>query len=700
MKSLWSESGERQAIAQWGEAHGEDFARRLYSARLIGRDPSLVLHGGGNVSLKSEVKNVLGETVATACVKVSGCDLATIKPNELPSLHLDRLRTLRVLSHLDDEAMVNECRCNLFDTKSATPSIETLLHAFLTHRYIDHSHADAVLTLTNQKDGEAAIRSALGDRMARVAIVPYIKPGFALAKAVAEAVDRTPDCEGVILLQHGLVTFGDDARTSYERHIDLVDACERFIDSRVDGRPLSISFESDVEPKTAASMIAPTLRGLLARDCERDGGRIGPILEWRGSRDVLAILNSTEAATFASAGAITGDHLIRTRIKPVLLTDPALGDNETLSQQLAKCVADYRASYESYLREFGCNADLADTSPRVVLIQGAGVFAWGNTKHDACVAADIAEHTLQVQSLAHRMGGYVPLSQKHLFDMEFRGLQTAKVASPDTRPLAGRVVAISGAAGAIGAGIAEACVDAGAHVALSDLDTDRLTPVVDRLNAKNTGRAFGLKMDVTDEASVVDGFDEIARTFGGVDVVVPNAGIAHVCSLEEMDVADFRRVIEINATGTMLFMREGIRLLKRQAIGGHLVVISSKNVAGPGKDFGAYSASKAAAHQLGRVAALELAGDGIRVNMVTPDAVFGDASTPSGLWETVGPQRAKSRGMKESDLADFYRERSLLKVPVLAKHVGNAVVFFASAATPTTGAVLPVDGGNAEAFPR
>lgn len=701
MKSLWSESDERQAIAQWGAALGEGFARRLYTAHLIGRDPALVLHGGGNVSFKSTAKNVLGETIDVVYVKASGSDLATIEAAELPALQLEPLRRLRALDdpdHLDDEAMVNEFRRNLLDAGSATPSIETLLHAFLPHCTIDHSHADAVLALTNHKDGESLIREALGDR---VAIIPYVKPGFALAKIVADAVERNPDCEGVVLLRHGLITFAADARTSYERHIELVDACERFIESRVKRTPLTVSARGDRDPAATAVAIAPILRGLLAPDSDTDRGRLGPILEWRGGDEVLAILNSTEAASFATASAMTGDHLIRTRVRPATIEKPALEDSDQLREQLRRCVCDYRRDYSAYVGEHGGGVEGRDYSPRVVLIPGVGVFAWGNTKRDARIAADISEHTLNVQSLAHRMGGYVALPQKHLFEMEFRGLQTAKLAPTDTRPLAGRVVAISGAAGAIGAGIAEVCALAGAHIALTDIDIDRLIPIAERIDASSSpGSVVAIRMDVTDETSVVAGFDEIARTFGGIDVVVPNAGVAHVCSIEKMDVADFRRVMDINATGYMLFMREGIGLLKRQGLGGHLVLISSKNVAGPGKDFGAYSASKAAAHQLGRVAALELAGDGIRVNMVTPDAVFGDASTPSGLWETVGPQRAKSRGMSEAELADFYRERSLLKVPVLARHVGNAVVFFASGATPTTGAVLPVDGGLPDAFPR
>jgi NAD(P)-dependent dehydrogenase (short-subunit alcohol dehydrogenase family) len=279
--------------------------------------------------------------------------------------------------------------------------------------------------------------------------------------------------------------------------------------------------------------------------------------------------------------------------------------------------------------------------------------------------------------------------------------QLAKPARDADRPLDGQVVVISGGAGAIGAAVAEGCAEAGAHVVVTDLDAERLDKVIERVERRcGDGTAAAVVMDVTDEASVRRGFEEVCRLYGGVDVIVPNAGVAHVAPIDELALADFRRVMEVNVTGYLLFMREGIRILKQQALGGHIVINSSKNVFGPGKDFGAYSASKAAGHQLGKVAAIELAPHGIRVNMINADAVFGHEDIPSGLWAEVGPQRAQSRGMKIDELPEYYRGRNLLRARVYGHHVANAVVFFASNATPTTGATLPVDGGVVEAFPR
>ena len=699
MINRWTDKGASEAITRWAGSHGEPFALRLYTARLIGSDPDLVLHGGGNVSLKQPIRTILGEHVEALHIKASGQDLATIEPGGMPAVDLDYLRRLRSVPTLSDEEMVNQIRTRLFNAAAPTPSIETLLHAFLPHRYVDHSHADSVLILTNQLDGESLIRDALGER---VAIVPYVRPGFDLAKVVADAFESNSDVEGVVLLHHGLVTFADDARTSYERHISIVDACERFIESRVKGRGLTMSFRSTGDSEKLAARAAPILRGLLATPTgDDDHPYIRSILEWRDSARILDFVNSKQAADLCATGPITSDHLIHTKPRPLFVDSPAWSDDDALRGQLRESVDEYRRKYEDYLRTFGGLAAGVDSAPRVVLLPGAGMFCAGPTQRAAGITADIAEHTLKAKTLAHHLGEFVSLSDDHLFNMEFRTLQQAKLASRCDAPLAGQVVAISGAAGAIGAAIAEACLQAGAHVVLADVDKSRLSRVEEGLGQRyGSHRAVGVPMDVTDEASVRDGFETITRRFGGVDVLVPNAGVAHVAPIDELSVADFRRVMEINATGYLLFMREGVRVLKRQGIGGHIVVIASKNVFAPGKDFAAYSASKAAAHQLGKVAAIELAPFGIRVNMINPDAVFGDAQIPSGLWETVAAERAKSRNIPIDDLPEFYRQRNLLKVRIHGRHVGNAVVFFASGATPTTGATLPVDGGIIEAFPR
>ena len=702
MKSRWTEQGACDAIARWGDSHGEAFALRLYSARLIGNDPALVLHGGGNVSLKGVHRNVFGKEVEALYVKASGYDLSSIESEGLPSLDLAFLRKLRTLDSLSDDAMVNELRAHLFDASAPTPSIEALVHAFVPAEFVDHSHADALLAVTNHADGEKLAREAMGDG---VAILPYIRPGFDLAKAVADCCDANPDVDAIVLLFHGLITFGDDARATYERHIELVDRCERFMAKCSRGqavRPTHSHSVSTTQVQENAERIAPILRGLIAVPTDdEDHPYQRSILEWRSSKALLALIQSDDAVRWAAAGPLTGDHIIRTRSKPLLVSEVNWSDRDGLREQIKAALDKYRGEYGEYVKAGGGSAERVDSSPRVVWLPDAGLFCWGRNKREACVVADIAEATLKTMAQADAIAPFEGFPEDHRFDMEFRGQQQAKLTADLGRPLEGQIVVISGGAGAIGAAVAAECVDAGAHVVVADLDWKRVADVAQEIDTRfGTGSALGLVMDVTDEQSVQAGYAEVVRTYGGVDVVVPNAGVAHVSSIEDMDVKDFRRVMDINATGYMLFMREGVRVMKRQGLGGHVVINASKSVFGPGAQFGAYSASKAAGHQLGKVAAIELAPVGIRVNMINADAIFGEGDRKSGLWAEVGPSRAKSRKMSEDELPEFYRGRNLLKTRVYGHHVGKAVVFFASNATPTTGATLPVDGGLVDAFPR
>lgn len=702
MNSRWTDAGAKEAIDRWGQFHGQHFALRVYTARLIGDERTLVLHGGGNVSVKGRTKNILGEELDVVHVKCSGRDMALLEPADLPALQLDNLRRLRPLQQLDDESMVNQIRTNLLDAAAPTPSIETLLHAFLPHRFVDHSHSDALIVLTNQPNGETIIREVLGDR---VVIIPYVRPGFDLAKAVAEAVDAKLNAHGAVLMQHDLVTFGDEACESYGRHIEIVSLCEAYISRRVSSqKPRAVDRVSE-SSATLAARAAPMLRGLLVTKDDPSAGAGTAslqrcILEWRGSNELRQIIGSDRAAEIVSSGPMTADHTIRTKPWWMFVPSPQWSDPNVLRDQFRAEIAKFRGRYRVYAGPIGNELGDFDASPRVILLPGAGFFAAGPTLRDARIAADIAEQTLIAKFDALSIGGFQSLSDADLFDMEFCDMERKKLRRP-AGALAGQVVVISGGAGAIGAGIAETCADAGAHVVVTDVDPDRIASVVGRLNGKHGNScAIGITIDVTNETSVREGFDEIARAFGGADVIVVNAGAAHVAAIDELSVADFRRLLDINAVGSFLFLREGAKLLKRQGTGGNIIVISTKNVAAPGKDFAAYSASKAAAHQLARVAAIELAPFDIRVNLLAPDAVFGDSKAPSGLWAEVGPQRAATHGIDPKTLPHHYRQRSLLRTEVTPRHVGNAVVFFASNATPTTGAVLPIDAGLPDAFPR
>ncbi|HEV7670539.1 MAG TPA: bifunctional aldolase/short-chain dehydrogenase [Thermoanaerobaculia bacterium] len=706
MRSLWSDSDARAAVEKWSAA-GEDVALRVYTSRLIGAEPDLVLHGGGNTSVKTAFLDPLGTAIPAIHVKGSGWDLASIEPAGLPGMDLEALRRLRALDALSDEAMVNQQRIRLFDAGAPTPSVETLLHAFLPAKFIDHSHADAILALTNRPDGEKIVADLFGPSCP---LVPYVMPGFALAKFAAavaeEAVNSGKAPIGLVLLKHGLFTWGETAQESYERHVERVDRAERWLQG---SRRRSVRIETAVDLQAAeatAALVAPILRGRLAEatsDTDRPFRRF--VLDRRATAEILEVVNAAELAEIADSNPLTPDHTIRTKPRPLVIAPPAertaAAWTEAISAAVERFAVQYRGYVQAGIAARGPKKSL-DAVPRVVLIPGVGLFAVGASRKEARIAGDIAEHTLRAKRLSWETGAvYEALADVDLFDLEYWSLEQAKLGKAAEKPLARQVAAITGAAGAIGQAIAAKLLEAGAHVALLDLDLAAAETLRSQLAAKfGSATVEAISCDVTDEASTVAAFDEICRRFGGVDLAVPNAGIARSAPLAQLSAEEFRRVVEVNTTGVFLTIREAAARMQLQGTGGNIVVISSKNVMAPGAEFGAYSASKAAAAQLAKVAALELAKEGIRVNSIAPDAIFGTGETPSGLWAAVGPDRAKARGMAPEDLPDFYRRRSLLQVPLSGEHVGNVVVFFASNLTPTTGATLPVDGGLAEAFPR
>jgi rhamnulose-1-phosphate aldolase/alcohol dehydrogenase len=703
VENRWDDDEAAAAIERWGPEHGEDMALRVHTSRLIGADPGLVLHGGGNTSLKATATTLVGDEVEVLHIKGSGWDLDSIEPAGLPAVRLEPLRRLRRLAELGDEEMVNQQRTNLLDAGAPNPSIETLLHAFLPHRFVDHTHADVALVITNQpgERGEQLAREIFGPRWG---IVPYVMPGFALALAAAAAYEADPTVEGLVLLNHGLFTFADDARTSYEHMVEAVDRAEQAVAALAGPTPAAPDAAVH-DACTAAARLAPTLRGALAAptgDADRPWQRV--VLEHRASPEVLALLDASGAADRAATNPLTPDHVIRTKGPALFLEDPLPEDEAERRAHLDQQVADYRARYEAYVDEQAHRARSPitplDPSPRVTLVPQVGVFASGPTAKEAAVAADIAERTLPAKAQADAIGSYTGLDDDDLFDMEYWSLEQAKLGKGSPPRLAGQVALVTGAAGAIGFGICQALVAAGAHVVVTDLDLARAEQAAAELDPKGAGTAVGLALDVTDEASVAAALDQACLRYGGLDVVVLNAGVAHVAGIADLEPGDFRRVVEVNLDGTFLVLRQAAALLRRQGTGGHIIVNSSKNVFAPGAEFGAYSASKAGAHQLAKVAALELAGDGVKVNLINADAVFGGADRPSGLWQEVGPARAAAKGLAPEDLQEHYRQRNLLHAVVTPEHVGNAVVFFASDLTPTTGATLPVDGGVADAFPR
>jgi rhamnose utilization protein RhaD (predicted bifunctional aldolase and dehydrogenase)/NAD(P)-dependent dehydrogenase (short-subunit alcohol dehydrogenase family) len=702
MENRWSNDKAAQYIEKYGKKWGEDLAIGLYVASLIGAEDKLVLHGGGNSSVKTIHTNLLGETLNAIFVKASGYNMASIAPNGYTGLDLDHLRKLSALSELTDEDMVNEFRTHLLDSRSATPSIETFVHVFVPHKFVDHTHPDAILALTNQLDGESRLKEALGED---IAILKYSPPGFKLAKAVAAELEKNPTVKAMVLMRHGLLTWGETAEDSYRITIELATRAEQCLEQHK-RNPLVTSISTSMSlAEKRLTAIAPTVRGLLAIPSgDPDRPWIRSIVQPLISRDILNFVDSDRGREIALTPPLTADHLIRTKPFYLWIENPEFDDPHALSKQFSDAIRKYAADYDAYIerhaKDMPAGVERMDSMPRVILIPGLGGLCAGKDAAASNIIRDIADHTLAVKAQIAAMGTYHGMSEKDLFPMEYRILQHSKLQGDKPLPLARHVALITGAAGAIGSGIAQELLAQGCHVAVTDLEGTALRGLVDELNGAHGSRVLGVALDVTDPESVAQGFGAVIRTWGGVDIVVLNAGVAHVSPLSEMNIESFRKLEKINVDGTLNMLSECARFFKLQGTGGDIVLISTKNVFAPGARFGAYSATKAASHQLARIASQEFAELDVRVNMVAPDAVFSNGTRKSGLWSEIGPERMSARGLSPEGLEEYYRNRNLLKARVTSRHVANAVLFFATRQTPTTGATIPVDGGLPDATPR
>ena len=686
MKSLWSDRDADSFIARYGEKGiGRDLALRVYTTRLLGGDPKLVLHGGGNSSVKTVMQDVLGEEVEVLCVKGSGWDMGNIEPAGLPAVRLAPLRRLRHLERLSDEDMVNAQRANLLDSAAPNPSVETLLHAFLPQKFVDHTHSTAVLALCDQPEGEALCREVYDGRMA---LVPYIMPGFALAKEAAEIFEKEPRVEGLILLKHGIFTFGEDAREAYERMIEMVSLAEARL-----ARGRRNLFAAAALPRALAPVaeVAPVLRGLAAISNDRATGLAKrQILCFRSTPEILAYVNGAELPRYSQVGVVTPDHTIRTKNRPLIVPAPEAGALGEWRREVAAAIDAYAARYHAYFARHNQGQATPrtelDPRPRVVLVPGLGLFGLGASAKDAAIAADIAENTVAVISDAEAIGRYECVSEADMFDVEYWSLEQAKLGKAAEKPLARQVALVTGAGSGIGAATAKALARAGAEVALLDRDADAA-----RAAAKAVGGgALALAGDVTDAAAVRAAFDRVVAAFGGIDIVVSNAGAAWQGRVGEVDEATLRRSFELNFFAHQSVAQNAVRVLRAQGTGGALLFNVSKQAVNPGRDFGPYGLPKAATLSLMKQYALDHGRDGIRSNAVNADRIR------SGLLtEAMIAERARARGVSTGD----YMSGNLLGREVTAEDVADAFVFLAQART-TTAAIVTVDGGNIEASLR
>ena len=652
MQSLWKDEEAKQFKG--------DLGQRVYTSRLLGRDKSLVLHGGGNTSVKIREKNLFGEEETILYVKGSGWDLETIEPQGFSPVRLAHVLRLAELPSLSDPEMVNQLVTNMLKASAPAPSIETILHGLMPQKFVDHTHADAVLSVTNTQDGEKRIREIYGKRCV---VIPYLIPGFDLAQFCAKEFKRqgTPETIGMVLLNHGIFSFGDTARESYERMIELVTLAEKYLESK---RAWSVGLNHFTPAKVDALGQASLRRALS------DAAGFPLILKTVPHERTLGFAQHPQAATITQRGPATPDHVIRTKRTPLLGTD----------------VAAYALAYRRYFDGHAPKAKepktILDPAPRVVLDKAFGLAAAGRTAKDAAIAAEIYDHTIDVILRAEALGGFEALPSQDIFDVEYWDLEQAKLKKGGKPPVfAGEVALVTGAASGIGKAAVAAFLARGAAVVGLDLDSK-----IESLHERPD--FLGLRCDVTDEAQIQVAIARAVAAFGGLDMLVLNAGMFPASrKIADLPAEEWRKSMTVNLDANLLLMRLGHPFLRLAPRGGRVVVVGSKNVPAPGPGASAYSAAKAALNQLARIAALEWGVDGIRINTLHPNAVFDTA-----LWtEEVLAQRAKQYGMS----VEAYKKNNVLRTEVRSADVAElAAEMCGSLFAKTTGAQLPVDGGN------
>lgn len=655
-------------------------------SRAIGADQSLVLYGGGNTSSKGEIYDHLGRQRLVMWVKGSGADMAIAGEADYPALYLEELLALRAMDGLDDETMVDYVTRALVDPTSRRPSIETLLHAFLPAKHIDHVHADAICALTNHSDGQRAVREALGEGFA---YVDWMRPGFALSKIAGELGNY----DGIVLAHHGLIVWDDQSAACLERTHIAVAKADAYLNSLA-VRP-SAAFRHDDMSDAEVNALLLKLRGALAKK-KKQVLRIDSRL-----RDIS---DRPDVAAIAEAGVSSADHMMRMKPWAAALSFSALaGDPGAVD----KAVDAYRSSYSEYFQRNLAHLPQGpaeylqhDSNPRALLVPGIGAITTGSTLKEAGVIADIALHSTGVAARVIDVFGAaesIPESETFRFDYWPMELYKLKLRPADPR-FAGHVFLVTGAGSGIGRGIALELAGLGANVVLADLDENGLAEVEGEFKKIGAPAPLVIAGDQSDEKTVIATVNSTIRHFGGFDGVVMNAGIGVSDNLEDLTEEKWSRGLRVNLTSAFLLTRESMKALRAQGIGGSLVYVASKNVFAPGAGFGGYSVSKAAMLQLMRIAAIEGGSAGIRANAVNPDAVFDH----SKLWAGgIREQRAAAHGVQPEELEDFYASRNILKVRVTTRDVAKSVAYLLSdESSRTTGAAIAVDGGVAAAFPR
>ena len=677
MRNDWSEIEAKKYINKYKKlGHSRDMALRVYTTRLLGRNSELVLHGGGNTSVKTEIKDIDGKKYKVLCVKGSGWDMAEIEPEGLPAVKLQPLLALKNKKNLSDEDMVAYQKRNLINIKSPNPSVETFLHAFLPFKFVDHTHSDAIMNVTNRPNGFKFCKKIFGKK---VSIVPYVMPGFDLARKINEVYSKQPNINCLILLNHGIFTFADDAKKSYDLMIKYVSDAEKAIKKLRSKKIKQIKkFKTNFRPHE----IAPILRGLLSENKDQKF-----IINYRSNKNLNYFINGKNVRNYSSKGTATPDHVIRVKPFPLIISPKQNCSIEDFKILAEKAFKDYRKKYVKY---FNINKSkvkekktMLDTSPRVILVQNVGLFSVGNSLNASKIAGDLTETNARVISSVEETSKYKFIPEKDIFDVEYWSLEQAKIKKAK-KPLEGNVVVITGSAGAIGSATYKLFKSYGAEIVLLDYNLKKIKEL--QKNVKD----LCLHCDVTNKNSINKAFNTICEIYGGVDILISNAGTAIGGSIAEVDDKVLRKSFEENFFSHQNCASEAIRIMKKQNINGCLLFNISKQSVNPGKNFGPYGLPKSALLSLCKQYAVDYGAYGIRSNGVNADRIR------SGL---LNDNMIKSRAKAREVSTDEYMKGNLLLNEVKADDVAKAF-FHLAVSKKTTGAVLTVDGGNIAASLR
>jgi rhamnulose-1-phosphate aldolase/alcohol dehydrogenase len=671
-------------------------AELVYRSNLLGTDRSVCNYGGGNTSMKTTVNDFRGRPVEMMYVKGSGSDLATMKANNFTGLRMEDIRPLFEKDVMPDEEMVGYLVNCMIDSKHPRASIETLLHAFLPFKHVDHTHPDAIISLCCANNGKQLAQEIYGDRFVWV---PYVRPGFTLSKMIAQGVLDNPKAELVLMEKHGLVTWGDTSEQCYFKTLEIINQAERYIESKVNESKMfgGQQYKAIAETDRAAILaeVLPIIRGGVS-DVKK------MILSYDGAPDVLQFVNSKNAASLSQVGAACPDHLVHTKMKPLFIDWDANGkDVEKLKAALIQGIADYKEEYSAYFERNKNEGDVMnEPAPRVILIPGIGMVNTGKSWSMSLISGALYHRAIAVMGGATALGEFVSLIENESFNVEYWPLELYKLSlAPAEAEFSRKVAFVTGGAGGIGSVTCRELVSQGAHVVLADLNFEGAEKVAQEINAKyGEGRAIAVKMDVTKEEDVQASYVQAILMYGGIDIVVNNAGLATSSPFDQTSLKEWNLNMNVLSTGYFLVAREAFIIMKKQAIGGNMVFIGSKNSVFAGKNASAYSTAKAAEIHLARCIAAEGGEFGIRVNSVLPDAILQGSAIWNSGWRN---ERAAAYGIEPDQLEEHYRKRTTLLVNIFPKDIADAVLFLASSKSEkTTGCMITVDGGVPAAFTR